>query len=91
MPTLSMSAFGGKADIPDTPHQCPLMTHSGTPGSRPLNLNQLTSFSLKQQTYLVPEPWGLSRLRFSGTVAVLPPIAAHVIASSDALQDCKCV
>ena len=24
-----MSAFGGKADIPDTPHQCPLMTQSG--------------------------------------------------------------
>ena len=23
-----MSASGGKADIPDTPHQCPLMTHS---------------------------------------------------------------
>jgi hypothetical protein len=29
MPTMSMSASGGKADIPDTPHQCPLMTHSG--------------------------------------------------------------
>ena len=24
-----MSAVGGKADIPDTPHQCPLMTHTG--------------------------------------------------------------
>jgi hypothetical protein len=23
-----MSASGGKADIPDTPHQCPLMTQS---------------------------------------------------------------
>jgi hypothetical protein len=29
MPTMSMSASGGKADIPDTPHQCPLMTLSG--------------------------------------------------------------
>jgi hypothetical protein len=29
MLSLSMSAFRGKADIPDTPHQCPLMTHSG--------------------------------------------------------------
>ena len=29
MPTMSMSACGGKADIPDTPHQCPLMTQSG--------------------------------------------------------------
>jgi hypothetical protein len=29
MPTMSMSASGGEADIPDTPHQCPLMTHSG--------------------------------------------------------------
>ena len=29
MPTLSMSASGGKADILDTPHQCPLMTQSG--------------------------------------------------------------
>ena len=29
MQTMSMSASGGKADIPDTPHQCPLMTHSG--------------------------------------------------------------
>ena len=27
--TLNMSAFGGKADIPDTPHQCLLMTQSG--------------------------------------------------------------
>jgi hypothetical protein len=26
---MSMSASGGKADIPDTPHQCPLMTQSG--------------------------------------------------------------
>jgi hypothetical protein len=26
---VNMSALGGKADIPDTPHQCPLMTHSG--------------------------------------------------------------
>jgi len=24
-----MSASGGKADIPDTPHQCPLITHFG--------------------------------------------------------------
>jgi hypothetical protein len=24
-----MSASRGKADIPDTPYQCPLMTHSG--------------------------------------------------------------
>jgi hypothetical protein len=29
--TLSMSVLGGKADIPDTPHQCPLMTQSGHP------------------------------------------------------------
>ena len=29
MPTMSMSASGGKADIPDTPHQCPPMTQSG--------------------------------------------------------------
>src|SRR5678816_2733677 len=29
MPTMSMSASGGKADIPDTPHRCPLMTLSG--------------------------------------------------------------
>src|SRR6476619_4604319 len=29
MPTMSMSASGGKADIPDTPHQCPLLTQSG--------------------------------------------------------------
>src|SRR6476619_206649 len=28
MPTMSMSASGGKADIPDTRHQCPLMTQS---------------------------------------------------------------
>ena len=28
MPTMSMSASWGKADIPDTPHQCPLMTQS---------------------------------------------------------------
>ena len=27
--TMNMSALGGKADIPDTPHQCPLMTYSG--------------------------------------------------------------
>ena len=27
--TMNMSALGGKADIPDTPHQCPLMTQSG--------------------------------------------------------------
>ena len=33
MSTLSMSAFGGKADIPDTPHQCPLMTQSGPDAS----------------------------------------------------------
>jgi hypothetical protein len=26
---MSMSASGGKADIPDTPHRCPLMTQSG--------------------------------------------------------------
>ena len=26
-----MSASGGKADIPDTPHQCPLMTRALTP------------------------------------------------------------
>jgi hypothetical protein len=24
-----MSALWGKADIPDTPYRCPLMTHSG--------------------------------------------------------------
>ena len=29
MLTMSMSASGGKADISDTPHKCPLMTHSG--------------------------------------------------------------
>ena len=29
MPTMSMSAFWGKADIPNTAHQCPLMTQSG--------------------------------------------------------------
>ena len=29
MPTLSMSAFRGKADIRWTSHECPLMTHSG--------------------------------------------------------------
>ena len=28
MLTMSMPASGGKADIPDTPHQCPLMTQS---------------------------------------------------------------
>ena len=32
MLTLSMSAFRGKADIPDTPHQWPLMTQSGRSG-----------------------------------------------------------
>ena len=32
MLTLSMSAFRGKADIPDTPHQWPLMTQSGPQG-----------------------------------------------------------
>jgi hypothetical protein len=26
-----MSASGGKADIPDTPYECPLMTQSGLP------------------------------------------------------------
>ena len=31
-------------------------------------------------------------LRFLGSVAILPPImAARMVASSDALQDCKCV
>jgi hypothetical protein len=29
MPTMSMSASGGKADIPDTSHQCQLLTQSG--------------------------------------------------------------
>ena len=29
MPTLSMSALGGKADIPDPRAKCPLMTQSG--------------------------------------------------------------
>jgi hypothetical protein len=29
IPTLSMSALGGKVDIPDPPPQCPLMTQSG--------------------------------------------------------------
>ena len=29
MPTLSMSAFGGKADIADRAGRCPLMTQSG--------------------------------------------------------------
>jgi hypothetical protein len=65
-----------------------LLTHSGH-CSGPLNLNQLISFSYK---YLVPESLGLSLLRFSATVAVLPPIAVpHVIAfQSDALPDSKC-
>src|SRR6476620_1656591 len=27
MPTTNMSPSGGKAEIPDTPHQCPLLTH----------------------------------------------------------------
>jgi hypothetical protein len=35
MPTMSMSASGGKADIPDTPHQCLLMTQSGHSKRRP--------------------------------------------------------
>ena len=35
---------------------------------------------------------GIMRLRFLASVAVLQPImAAPMIASSDALQDCKCV
>ena len=33
MPTRSMSASGGNADIPDNPHQCPLMTHCGYGGA----------------------------------------------------------
>ena len=28
MPTMSMSASGGKADIPDTSHQCQLLTQA---------------------------------------------------------------
>src|SRR5262249_52305246 len=31
MRTLNMSASGGKADIPDIPYQCPLMTQSAHP------------------------------------------------------------
>src|SRR6478609_11720063 len=37
MPTMSMSASGGKADIPDTPHQCPLMTQIGHERALPLH------------------------------------------------------
>jgi hypothetical protein len=33
---MSMSASGGKADIPDTPHQCPLMTQGGHAACPPL-------------------------------------------------------
>ena len=36
MLTSSMSAFGGKADIPDRLRRCPLMTQSGhMPGGLP--------------------------------------------------------
>ena len=34
MPTLNMSAFGGKADMTRTLSVCPLMTQSGHPNSR---------------------------------------------------------
>ena len=33
MATRSMSASGGNADVPDNPHQCPLMTHCGYGGA----------------------------------------------------------
>ena len=44
---MSMSASGGKADIPDTSHQCPLMTQSGRRAAHrlriPVNLKVLAS------------------------------------------------
>jgi hypothetical protein len=47
MLALSMSASGGKADLPDTPHQCLLLTPiadidkvalAASQGKRPINL-----------------------------------------------------
>ena len=56
-PFARRSALRGKADIPDTPHQCSLMTHSGTCDQFHWTTSQLDCETRKLDTCLWNLAW----------------------------------
>ena len=79
MPTRSMSASGGNADIPDNPHQCPLMTHCGYGGATSqlavpdFSFTPMSGFSPEAcfRTYISGVPSGIGGSSLSDFVSAL--------------------